>query len=290
MMYLHALSPVHTGTGQGVDVIDLPVAREVTTNWPYLPGSSIKGVLRALCQPEGEREERRGTLWWQAFGPDTQDASEGAGALLFGDGRLLCLPVRSLFGTFVWVTCPLALSRYRRDHAAADVRYAPPAAAVPALAADQAAVAAAASETVHAGKVYLEDLDLTAVRAPLDALADFIARNVFGEEEEWRNLFVTHFAVVNDTAFTFLTETSMEVTARIRLQAETKTVADGALWYEEAIPAETIFSAPLLAQPRGGRRASQFFDVVRHELGSMVQIGGHASVGRGLLRVRLTEE
>ncbi|NTV66007.1 MAG: type III-B CRISPR module RAMP protein Cmr4, partial [Oscillochloris sp.] len=31
MLFTHALSPLHPGTGQGVGVIDLPIAREKAT-------------------------------------------------------------------------------------------------------------------------------------------------------------------------------------------------------------------------------------------------------------------
>ncbi|RMD58772.1 type III-B CRISPR module RAMP protein Cmr4, partial [Candidatus Parcubacteria bacterium] len=46
LMFLHALSPLHAGTGQGVGAIDLPIAREKGTEIPIVPGSSLKGVLR----------------------------------------------------------------------------------------------------------------------------------------------------------------------------------------------------------------------------------------------------
>ena len=43
--WLHAVTPVHVGSGRGIGYIDLPVAREKVTDWPYIPGSSIKGVM-----------------------------------------------------------------------------------------------------------------------------------------------------------------------------------------------------------------------------------------------------
>ncbi len=46
LLFTHALSPLHAGTGQGVGVIDLPIAREKATGLPFLPGSSVKGTLR----------------------------------------------------------------------------------------------------------------------------------------------------------------------------------------------------------------------------------------------------
>ncbi|HEY7420145.1 MAG TPA: RAMP superfamily CRISPR-associated protein, partial [Ktedonobacteraceae bacterium] len=60
LTFIHALSPLHAGTGQGAGVIDLPVAREKATNIPFLPGSSLKGALRTRCFTENsEHEEAR---------------------------------------------------------------------------------------------------------------------------------------------------------------------------------------------------------------------------------------
>jgi len=49
LTFVHALSPLHAGIGQGAGVIDLPIAREKATGIPFLPGSSLKGALKALC-------------------------------------------------------------------------------------------------------------------------------------------------------------------------------------------------------------------------------------------------
>ncbi len=220
MMYLHAISPVHTGTGQAVDVIDLPVAREATTNWPYVPGSSIRGVLRTLCRPDGGAASGGGDLFTQAFGPESAEDTDAAGALLFGDGCLLCLPVRSLFGVFAWVSCPLALDRYRRDHASAALAT-PPEADLAGLAEGEIALTSTA-RVADDGKVYLEDLDLTVSAGAasvdeLDRLAEHIARSVF-DDGPWRGHFTARFGVVGDTTFSFLTETATEVTARIKLK------------------------------------------------------------------------
>ncbi len=285
MLYLHALSPVHTGTGQAVDVIDLPVARERTTNWPYIPGSSIKGVLRDLCRRPGV-PDGKGSPVWQAFGPDTANASDGAGQLIFGDGRLLCLPVRSLHGTFAWLSCPLALARYARDHAAAGLP-APATSGADKVADDHIALPAATAAIASGNTVYLEDLDLAVDVVPnLAPLADAIGRAALADEE-WHSLFAARFGVVSDTTFTFLAETATVVTARIKLDDDTKTVATGALWYEEAIPAESIFSTPLLAMGRNGSDSAALFELLAAPLAGVAQIGGNASVGRGLMKLRL---
>lgn len=36
---------IHSGIGHTEGAIDLPVAREAATDYPYIPGSSLKGAL-----------------------------------------------------------------------------------------------------------------------------------------------------------------------------------------------------------------------------------------------------
>ena len=77
---LHALSPLHAGTGHTPDIIDLPTARMKATGIPFLPGSSIKGVLRdARRATDREKTEA-------VFGP-SDDPAAHAGALVVGDAR-----------------------------------------------------------------------------------------------------------------------------------------------------------------------------------------------------------
>lgn len=156
-VFIHAYSSLHPGTGQGAGVIDLPIAREAATGLPYLPGSSLKGVLRDACEDPTTREA--------VLGPETaniSDANARAGAVLFSDQRLLLFPVRSLAGTMAWVTSPFVLQRFRRDCKRLGLD-APPAA--PEVAATAARVTAGSALRIAAGggMVVLEDLDLSVV-------------------------------------------------------------------------------------------------------------------------------
>src|SRR5437868_8618257 len=157
LTFVHALSSLHAGTGQGVGVIDLPIAREKATGIPFLPGSSLKGSLRAHCNKKECTD---------VFGPETLDISSDsnqASAAQFSDQRLLLLPVRSLAGTFAWVTSPFVLRRFARD--LRDISFTSPTSIPQPQAYNQCYIAGNTSKiTITQGnnkKVVLEDLDLT---------------------------------------------------------------------------------------------------------------------------------
>ncbi|MGI8643352.1 MAG: type III-B CRISPR module RAMP protein Cmr4 [Thermomicrobiales bacterium] len=287
MLYVHALSPIHVGIGQGAGVIDLPVIREAVTGWPYLPGSGIKGVLRDACANPGMNDG----IISEIFGPDTNNASDHAGGAIFTDLRLLCLPVRSYKGGFAWISSPLALSRWARDCAAAEVTISTD---VDPIADCQIVLTSETKDKIGTGNdVRLEDLKLTAAVPGGDTvrkIAEKIAAACFPNDQTWQPFFTTHFGIVSDTTFSFLTRTATEITARNRIDPERKIVADGALWWEEAVPAESIFAGQLIATKRGSDKlggADVLAAEVAKALEKPVQIGGNATVGRGLANVRL---
>ena len=47
LLLLTTETPLHAGAGQSVAGIDLPIQREVHTDWPCVYGSAVKGALRA---------------------------------------------------------------------------------------------------------------------------------------------------------------------------------------------------------------------------------------------------
>src|SRR5260370_14967537 len=103
LLFLHAQTGLHPGSGTALGTVDLPVQRERHTQWPTIPGSALKGILRDRCreiakvhyQDDGEDVEvgRRRTRRRKAneddptlvaaFGPGkvTDDSNAHAGAL-----------------------------------------------------------------------------------------------------------------------------------------------------------------------------------------------------------------
>lgn len=288
LLLVHALSPLHAGTGQGVGILDLPIAREKGTNYPYLPGSSLKGVLRDAC---ARGEQTKGNTFG-LFGPETNNASDHAGALVFTDQRLLLFPVRALQGTFAWVTCPLVLERFRRD--ALELEHPETVPAVPILVSGEHAAVPAGSVLAHEKRIYLEDLDLKAQAEDPTALelAKWLGARLFpasdASGQAWRSQLLKRLCIVPDDVFSFLVETATEINARIRLKPETKTVADGGLWYEENLPAETVLSGFVAFLPNektAVKEARAWIDLA-NLTAAPLQLGGKATVGRGLCSLR----
>ncbi|MBT9260297.1 MAG: type III-B CRISPR module RAMP protein Cmr4 [Clostridiales bacterium] len=276
VVFVHALSPLHAGIGQGVGTVDLPIARERATGIPYLPGSSLKGSLRDRAKEKGFSKDAIKTL----FGPDTSSAHEHAGSLVVGDVRLLLFPVRSLAGVFAYGTSPFLLKRFQRDLREAEVDNAgeiPE--AIPTPSTLNGAYASKES-ILFAGekKVYLEDLDLEAQAA--------------AEVTQWERFFAARtrapvkgrLLIVHDDLMGFLLETATEVVARVRIEDEKKTVARRALWYEEHLPAESLLYTLVLLAPVAANGAVQHgnWTQVQDLFSGVIQLGGKASVGRGL--------
>lgn len=285
LLLVHALSPLHAGTGQGVDVIDLPIAREKATGIPFLPGTSIKGVLRDQCTDPDLRRK--------VFGPETANASDFAGSAQFSDARLLLLPVRSLAGTFAWVTSPLLLRRFVRD--AQNSQDVHPPANVPQPASETTCGVASQGcklllQQQGSQRVVLEDLLLTPnLDAAVATWGDWLGTSLFPNETYWQNALQERLCVVHDDVLGFLLQTATEVTARIQLDPSKKTVKRGALWYEEALPAETILSGLVVAAPtkQADLHPEAIFETVEKLTAATLQFGGNSTVGRGLCQLRL---
>ncbi|MBE9138185.1 type III-B CRISPR module RAMP protein Cmr4 [Nodosilinea sp. LEGE 07088] len=110
--YLYSLAPIHCG-GEGDLGNVLDIAREVHTDFPYIPGSSLRGGIREEVRLQDSDAADR------LFGKELQKNGDmGVHQVWFGDARLLWVPMRTMSlngGTdvFAWVSCHSLI----RDHA-----------------------------------------------------------------------------------------------------------------------------------------------------------------------------
>jgi CRISPR-associated protein Cmr4 len=313
LLGLYVQTSLHAGTGAALSAIDLPIQRERHTGWPIITGSAIKGVLRDLCREaehsvdprKRKREEvdKDDTLDLTAvFGPrDMKKSTTYAGAFNCTDARLLLMPVRSAKGVFAYVTCPGALARLARD--AALVGWALPLSLTDTPGENQVVVNAQSHVRIPAqgnqpAAVVLEEHTFTPANTNCDAVATVLASLLPDTPTyAWTaDRFKTHLAIVHDDTFSHFVRYSTEVNARIALDPETKTVEEGALFYQEFLPPESLLYSVLLAdRPRRTNNLKSVQDAqgvlkyVADQLNgrSVVQFGGDATTGRGLCALRL---
>ena len=283
LLLLTSETPLHAGAGQSVDGIDLPIQREVHTDWPCVFGSAVKGALRAHAE---QRMVDTTIAITDLFGPDHGGAQERdtshAGALLVGDATLLALPVRSLQSSFKWVTCPQALKRFARTAERLGLELKLPTITQPAP--DKALGQGDA-------KLFLEEFRFEqSPDACIGALAQALAPLSGGALDE--ATLVQRLVIVHDDIFSFLARNATSVQPHIAIDSTTKTVKDGALWFEETLPPETLLYVPLTAtasRRKGGElTAAQVlaqFEQLLPAGKNWLQLGGNETTGMGWCRV-----
>jgi CRISPR-associated protein Cmr4 len=99
--------------------------------------------------------------------------------------------------------------------------------------------------------------------------------------------------VLQDDDFGHFVRHATEVSARIGLDYEKKTVKEGALFYQEFLPPETLFYSLVFANEsryQGHPMASgAVLEYLRERLAEVrvLQVGGDETTGKGLCAVRL---
>lgn len=282
LLYLHAITSLHPGSGTALGVVDLPVQRERHTQWPIVPGSSLKGILRSMCTRR-HTETDPGVI--TVFGPPTADSGAHAGAAAISDARILFFPVRSLRGVFAWVTCPAVLERYQRDLGLAGH---PPFGEILRPGRNQAAVVSGSPLLVNGNRLVLEEFEFEAKIPSGTTQWDWFAKNSIADEGTAARL-KTHMAILHDDDFTHFVRHATEVVARVGLDYERKTVRSGALFYEEFLPPETVLYSLVFAEDSRnaghGMTAAEVNAWLKDNIPPVMQIGANETTGKGLCSI-----
>jgi len=274
---LYSVTPVHAGSGAELSVIDLPIQRERHTRFPVIWGQSLKGVLRRAYERLDNTPNKEKTK--SIFGPDTDKASEHAGAISVGDAKVLLFPVRSLKGVFAYVTCPLVLERFVEDvefikslngnltinintenfkNELNQLRKG--------LNEQKNPLTVVFSDELitNNGNIVLENISLVAKninnddqnytelkRIPEVISKVFTNKNKSNNQSKISNRFQSKLAVVSDDLFKAFVTMTTEIVARVKINAESGTVESGGLWYEEYLPSDCLlYSVIAVGKPR----------------------------------------
>jgi CRISPR-associated protein Cmr4 len=255
---LLAETSLHPGSEATGGVIDLPVAREGPTGYPVITGSSLKGALRDKAE-----------LLWEAAQVETVFGKpDEAGGVAVTDARLLLLPVRSLTSHYRWVTSPFLLERFQRDCALVGLKTD---FNVPNLKSEEALDG-------QGGKLFLEELSFTVAKDEglIRKLADTIGPLCL--HRSVRDRLAGQLVVISDDDMKHFALTGLQVNARNVLDKSTKTSSN--LWYEETIPADSLFYSLLIASPRrGGEELASLQEMFAGN--PYLQVGGNETIGQG---------
>ena len=287
---LLAQTSIHAGTGSNTGVIDLPIQREGHNGWPCVFGSSMKGALRTRAESQYGKDNNSVIC---VFGPTTQNASDHAGAIMVSDARLLLLPIRSLTSQFKWVTCPDALGRFKRDVARFGMKALQD--TIPSVTGNDAVV----PQQTKDGALFLEEYRFDARTQNLDTLITSLANLM--QRDDAVTALQQQLVIVSDDMFAHLCQHATPVNAHIAIDSDTKTVRNGALWYEETLPPETLLYVGLSAvQARMPKKDKQDnpetlpmpADAILQAVTGLfidkpwLQIGGNETVGMGWCAVK----
>ncbi len=287
-LFLICESPLHAGAGGGVGT-ELPIQREAHTHFPKIEASSLKGALREAFESKTDKLDPEMIA---IFGhPDKGD--ENAGAIGWTDARILLFPVKSLKGIFAWTACPRVLHRFANDLTiglntltendtekeglAAFIGHLKKAAKL------ENYVASTSLLTMDNENVYLDEFKL-AVKENEDVkqVASFLS-DALGLDD-----FLNRFILVSNELFDDFVTRCTEVHTRIKIGDE-GVVANGQLFTEEHLPAESVLYTLVLASPEFSDRkerktAAQLLHSFKVKLPRIFQIGGNASLGKGIVK------
>jgi CRISPR-associated protein Cmr4 len=254
--------------------------------------SSIKGRLRAEAEAKAKTGQGITPEEVKAiFGPGTGDnASDHAGALSTGDARILLFPVRSLAGVFAWVTSVDALARFQRE--AALVKLSLNWTLPTELGKEEALMN---GDTLKAGEsIVLEEFSFTPKKdAIVEAVGKWLAEKALSDGKEyayWRQALPQKLCILPEDAFRDFVLSGTEVQTHVRLDPDTKTVKQGALWTSESLPVDALLYTPLMATKSRmngtNLSAADVLQRVTNQHLARTQLGGDETTGQGMVALR----
>jgi CRISPR-associated protein Cmr4 len=318
-LFLICETPLHVGSGSDLGIVDLPIQRERHTNFPKIESSSLKGALREAFESafnsktfnkpddndvkihrvfgfdDGSLSEAQKTQLKTHFkNSKNEDQTQFSGALALTDARLLLFPVKSLYGVFAWITCPRVIKKFIEDLGLTDLQFT--------LSEVSSAMVANGSTLFGNGqKMQLEEFVFSKVNPvntdnEVNKLGKWLSEKVFTEMGNyWKEKIKTDIVVLDDNDFRDFVTLSTEVITRTKINNATGTVQDGALFSEEYLPAESVlYSLAMFADEFSAKETKmnaantqQFFVDGLKANNNIVQVGGNATLGKGIVKTKL---
>lgn len=268
-VFARALDPVHIGAGgYKLGWVDNTIVRDPATNVPKIPGTSIAGVVKAFAEIVKEEDEEKNESKRvlkdldikELFGTDSKK-----GALRFYDGQIIFFPVSSIQGT-VWVTTSELLNYWLEEDWTNEF-----------------------PDKLEDKVIPLCGIDPT---KPLN-LGWLLLKVESSDQEILLPFGVKRAVVVSDKLFPHIVNDNLEVRTSVRIDRDTGTAVEGALFTYEAIPRGAILGFEVCLD----RMRNSFSEDTINKLIKAVEpyfrnlgIGGMGTRGFGRLEVLLEND
>lgn len=280
---LYAVSPVHAGSGAATSAVDLPIQRERHTEWPQIQASGVKGAFRDHFRRFNPKYKDLINL---VFGSDEQDDwnkewDTMPGAVSISDARILAFPVRSNVAPFVWVTCPSVLQRMNIDLAYIGYNQ------KMTISDQKGEDALSIGGDQLQGSVILED----AVANVKNHREDAFLKSLCPE--------LKRLLIISDEMFNYAVTCCTEIQTHIKISAETGTADEGALWYQEYLPSDSLLYTIVhyshrdesesdhqkIKEKIADLKATTIKQYVEDTIKGFIQIGGDETLGKGIFQL-----
>ena len=303
--FLKVVSPLHMGVGQDVGIVDLPIQRDRATGYPKIDGSGLKGAIRDHLEAKfwnGEESLKNRLKVHLLFGLDDQDEEvkkkleiksdnlEYASTVSISDASILFFSVKSIKGVYSLITSVDVLKTFFEKLG---------------LVLDKSFEVEQIlnSMSIGVGECIVLENSLVRIKNNVileeylfyvkDNLRDKFSKIIDELSRFYNDLDRSRVVLLSDDDFRSFVEMSTEVITRTKIDNKTGTVKSGALFTEEYLPAQTVMYFFFFYSDFFFKRfkIDEFKDVddavrfVDENLGNFLQIGGNATIGKGLVKL-----
>lgn len=281
LTYLYLLTPLHTG-GSSDEGNLMGIAREVHTEFPYLPASSLRGKIRS--ELEVTHKDQVNLLFGHKIEGGQQPTE---GEVWLSDASLLLFPIASFSHQFLWITCPLWLSRWNRWLQNEQlILLIQQWRSLLNQANGKKAISPLTRQEIYLQGAILKFGDIEPIAQNAACWAEF---EKLPNGEGILNL-QDKLIILSDADCGTFVEIGLQREVRIALEKNSKTAAEGSFRSEEAIPSEAVLFFPWGF--KSGKDATPTQDIrtaLIELLGDRVQFGGLEGLGRGWTDARTVD-
>ncbi|GEM_PF-376870 len=315
MLIYYAISPIHAGSGDSANFIDLPIQREKHTDYPFIQATGLKGAMREQYRNYLKENDQKTDIN-KLFGYDKDDARDYnkseenyPGMLYISDAKLLAFPMRSNIAPFVLVTCPQIIRRLCNDIFYLDIFELDKNNKNK----DSISINSANETLSKIKKIYEVEKTFEKAFIIFGEPKNFpdkviLEESVVSLEKDENKLKENNLDILNqllskilktnvdklilvsDEMFSYCINCT-EIQTNISIDIATGTTKTGSLRYQEFLPSETILYSTLSFKSNDedkGLLENYKSDLIT-AVDKFIQIGGDATLGKGICRIEWIE-